>query len=237
MKKLYFSTVLVAIVMLFGLSSCDSDTFPWGPGDLDSRGVGSNGDNGNGGSGGIDSLPVEDLSAAEINAIQYMIEEEKLARDVYITLYQKWNLRIFDNISKAEQTHYNALLSLIEKYDLDNPAEGLDVGEFHNEDLQAAFDALTAQGSKSEVDALLTGAEIEDLDIADLLKYKEVVDNEDILLVFDNLTKGSENHLRAFYSNLKNYSVEYTPKHISQELFDEIISGSQGGYGHGRRGR
>ena len=35
----------------------------------------------------------------------YMREEEKLARDVYITLFGMYENKVFDNISKAEQQH------------------------------------------------------------------------------------------------------------------------------------
>jgi hypothetical protein len=225
--------------MLIGLVSCTSEDTPW-----------DFGNGGNGGNGGqIDSLPVEDLSAAEREAILYMVEEEKLARDVYITLYGKFNQRIFNNISKAEQRHYDMLDELIVKYNLVNPVKNMGVGQFANPDLQKLYYALVEAGSKSESDALLVGAEIEDLDIADILEYLEDVDNEDITVVLNNLEKGSENHLRAFYKNLQNYGITYSPKYISRDLFDDIINGSNGngggngdgdgngggrGHGHGR---
>ncbi len=40
----------------------------------------------------------------------YMREEEKLARDVYDYLYEKWNAIIFDNISNSEQIHMDRVL-------------------------------------------------------------------------------------------------------------------------------
>ena len=234
MKKSFLSTMLIAVAMLIGLASCTSEDSPWDFGDR-----GSGGGSGSGGNGDvIDSLPVEDLNAAEEEALLYMVEEEKLARDVYITLYGKFNQRIFNNISKAEQQHYDMLDELIEKYNLVNPVKNMGVGEFANADLQKLYYALVDAGSKSETDALLVGVEIEDLDIADILDYLKDVDNEDITIVLNNLEKGSENHLRAFYRNLKNYGVTYSPKYISQQLFDEIINGSNGGgNGHGRGGR
>ena len=41
-----------------------------------------------------------DLSDAEILGLQFMREEEKLARDVYVSLYEQWGLMPFKNISK-----------------------------------------------------------------------------------------------------------------------------------------
>jgi hypothetical protein len=39
-----------------------------------------------------------------------MREEEKLAHDVYMTLYEKWGQQIFKNIAASEETHTNAVL-------------------------------------------------------------------------------------------------------------------------------
>ena len=39
------------------------------------------------------------------DGLSYMREEEKLARDVYLALYEKWGIRTFLNIAKAEQQH------------------------------------------------------------------------------------------------------------------------------------
>jgi len=62
---------------------------------------------------------------------------------------------------------------------------------------------------------------IEDLDIRDIEKDMENIDNEDILTIFESLVKGSENHMRAF---IKQYEGTYIPVYINQERFDEIIS-------------
>jgi hypothetical protein len=48
---------------------------------------------------------------------------------------------------------------------------------------------------------------------------------EDILLVYANLKRGSENHLRAFANNLQRQGLEYRPEYISQEEYDGIIRG------------
>ncbi|MEB3765116.1 MAG: DUF2202 domain-containing protein, partial [Desulfurococcales archaeon] len=58
------------------------------------------------------------LSQQEIDSILFMREEEKLARDVYLTLYDMYGLQIFQNIARSEQNHMDAVLTLIEKYNL-----------------------------------------------------------------------------------------------------------------------
>ena len=172
----------------------------------------------------IDNLPYEFLSDAELEALAFMREEEKLARDVYLRMYEIWDQRIFTNIANAEQTHMDAVLRLLEKYDLEDPASDTPQGVFTDPVLQGLYDMLVAQGSASLVDALIVGATIEDLDIFDLQRQLAVVDNQDIILVFENLTKGSRNHMRAFSSRLADLGVVYTPVYISQEEYDAIIN-------------
>ncbi len=178
----------------------------------------------------VNTLPVEALSDTELAALAFMREEEKLAQDVYLDMYDFLGTPIFVNIADSEQTHTDAVLRLIEKYSLADPAEGRTRGEFLDATLQGLYDSLTAQGSASLVDALLVGATIEDLDIFDLHRQLDVVDNQDITVVFEALQKGSRNHLRAFYSRLTDMNIVYTPVYISQQEYDEIVnSPTEGG--------
>ena len=117
----------------------------------------------------INSAEQGDLSKEEIEGLLLMREEEKLARDVYTALYEKWNLRVFKSIGQgSEATHMDAMKRLLDRYNLEDPV-GEDVpGVFQNEELQKAYNELVEKGSKSIGDALLVGAYIEDLDIYDL---------------------------------------------------------------------
>lgn len=169
------------------------------------------------------SYPIESLSAEEVSALAFMREEEKLAHDIYVKLYEKWNSKIFNNISNSEQRHMDAILCLLNKYELDDPANGNGIGVFTNTNLQAIYNDLLSTGNGSLAAALRVGATIEDLDIQDLLNRTAAMDNKDILAVFGELTKGSRNHLRAFNQNLTNLGETYVPAYISQNLFDDII--------------
>lgn len=176
----------------------------------------------------VSALPYEELSSAEVRAIELMGEEEKLARDVYLFLYEKWDLRIFWKIASSEQQHMNAVGTLIDKYSLQDPAQE-ETGVFSNDHLQTLYYQLTSQGEASLVDALTVGATIEDMDIFDLLTELESVDNTDVRTVFSNLLAGSENHLRAFSRQLSSNGVEYTAQFISDEELIEILSVSNRG--------
>ena len=175
----------------------------------------------------IDALPIEPLSDGELEALIFMREEEKLARDVYLHFYDLWGSSIFINIANSEQTHTDAVLHLIQKYGLADPATGKQEGVFLNPMLQGLYDMLIAQGTASLMDALVVGTTIEDLDIYDLHRLMIDVDNQDITLVFEMLLKGSRNHMRAFSSRLAAMSVVYIPVYISQEEYDSIVSSPQ----------
>lgn len=177
------------------------------------------------------NLPKQSLSQEEISDLFHMREEEKLARDVYLTLYNKWKLPIFRNISKSESWHMHMIKLLLEKYGLKDPVISDEIGLFKNQHLQALYNELVSQGSRSLIDALKVGVTIEDLDIKDLEEAINRTDNKDIKVVYQNLEKGSRNHLRAFIRVLKRYGGSYTPKYISQSYFEEIInSGIERGF-------
>ncbi|MCA9733804.1 MAG: DUF2202 domain-containing protein [Deferribacteres bacterium] len=174
----------------------------------------------------INEFPYEDLTPEETEALVFMREEEKLARDVYIALYPTLGQRVFNNISASEQRHMDAIKLLVDKYELEDPVAVDSVGVFQNETLQSLYVALVAQGSASLEEGLKVGALIEEIDILDLQHdIDDVVDNEDITYVYNNLMHGSYNHLRAFVRNLSRLGVEYVSQKLSQDVYDAIMAG------------
>lgn len=170
------------------------------------------------------SLPIQPLSADETASLAYMREEEKLAHDVYTVLAALWAPPIFDNIAASEQTHTEAVLALLTRYSLPDPAATTAPGVFVDAGLQAIYDEYVLRGQASLDAALTVGAEIEELDIRDISAALQKVDNLDIITVYSNLLKGSRNHLRAFVSVLASRGVVYVPKFITPALYQEIIS-------------
>ncbi len=181
------------------------------------------------------------VTPEEAEALQFMREEEKLAHDVYVTLSEQWDLRVFNNIARAEQQHTDAVAYWLEYYDLSDPTVGFEFGEFDNDDLQALYDKLVAQGSQSVADALKVGSAIEEIDILDLQERLEVTDNSALVRLFENLERGSENHLRAFVQNLDAQTgTKYVPQYLSQAAYDEIVAETDtpgAGWNAGRGGR
>ncbi len=166
--------------------------------------------------------PAPALTEAEAADLLFMREEEKLARDVYISMYREYGLRVFRNIPRAEQRHMDAILGLLETYGLEDPILGF--GEFANPELQELYDTLVAKGLESRLDALMVGALIEEVDMEDLVDAIERTDKADIQTVYGNLLAGSENHLRAFVRNIEALTGEtYQAQWITQEEVDEIL--------------
>lgn len=172
----------------------------------------------------LESIEKQDLSSEEIEGLMLMYEEEKLARDVYRGLYDLWNLPVFANISASEQQHMESVGVLIERYELDLPQTGTTTGVFENPVLQGVYDDLMAQGSESLLAALTVGATVEDLDIADLQQLIDQSDNDDIRIIYQNLMKGSRNHMRSFVSQIERNGGSYSAQYISDEYLATILS-------------
>jgi len=174
------------------------------------------------------------LSQSEINGLLLMREEEKMAQDVYDSFYSTYGVINFDRISNSEARHTAAVLALITHFGLTDPVL-TEPGKFTSTAIQGLYDQLIAMGTSANT-ALSTGAFIEEYDIADLKKLIAETTNTDIITVYSNMLKGSENHLRAFVRTLKIRGVVYTPQILSSTDFNAIIAATntkRGGQGRG----
>jgi len=178
------------------------------------------------------NLIINDIEKGSIDSIEkegilLMREEEKLARDVYLALYDKWNLKTFYNIAQSEKTHMEAVKLLLKRYGIEDPVGKDIVGTFKNEKLQKLYDELVAMGNESLEQALSASATVEELDIYDLKELLSKTDNDDIKIVYQNLLKGSRNHLRSFNRQIEKNGFSYTSKYLSQKEYDNIAMSSQ----------
>ena len=138
------------------------------------------------------------VSATVKAQLLYLVEEEKLAHDVYTALDAVSISPKFKNISGAEQTHMDYISALLVTYGIKNPTTGKKAGVFTNKFLAALYKTLVTKGKKSSIDALQVGILIEEKDLADLATLSKSVTQTDIKTAISYLKKGSENHLRAF---------------------------------------
>lgn len=170
--------------------------------------------------------PVSDLlSDDEISTIQYMREEEKLARDVYLTLDREWGAqtRVFANIAASEEEHTSSVEYLIEKYDIEDPVLHDEIGLFTHPELQALYDELVAKGMSSLIGGLFVGGLIEEKDMGDIVEAIEGTDERPLILVYSNLLDGSENHLRAFVEVIEAQGLEYEAQVLTQDEVDYLL--------------
>ncbi len=113
---------------------------------------------------------------------------------------------------------------LLLRYSLIDPAATLAAGLFQNTILQGLYTQLAAAGAISLIDALKVGAAVEEIDMIDINKALLGIDNQDIVLVYQNLLKGSRNHLRSFVSNLALQGVTYVPQYMTVADYQLIIT-------------
>jgi hypothetical protein len=188
------------------------------------------------------------LSESELASLFKMKEEERLARDVYSVLYMKWGNQIFSNISAAENNHLNAIVLLLTSYGVTDTSTGK-AGVFSDAAVQSLYNDLIAKATVSIEEAYKAGTLIEEMDIKDLSESLSNTTNENVILVFENLMKGSRNHLRAFNRQLTTLGIVYIPIYIGQADYDQIISsamekgkqyrknGQGNGQGKGKNGK
>ncbi|MFK5970526.1 MAG: DUF2202 domain-containing protein [Candidatus Marithrix sp.] len=152
-----------------------------------------------------------------------MREEEKMARDVYITLYETWQTPLFANISKAEQQHMDQIKELLDSYELADPATE-EIGVFTNPEIQALYNSLIERGNTSQIEALQVGALVEEVDISDLEKAIAETENPALERMYTNLMNGSYNHLRGFVRNIEYLDYIYQVQYLPQETVDNILN-------------
>jgi len=143
------------------------------------------------------------LGAADAAEVSFMREEERMARDIYVQLGEKWNLTVFRNIAASEQKHFEALGRVLENKNLPDPSAGKQAGVYADPKLNTLFNELIAKGMKSVQDALEVGVAVETADIADLEQAIAATTRTDLKRIYTNLMNASYNHLDAFQNNIE----------------------------------
>ena len=126
------------------------------------------------------------LDYVEIAHLQFMREEEKLARDVYLQ-FAEWypEQRVFSRIAtQSEQTHTDTMRDRLAFYNLEDPnpdtnnlpdSLGVFTGDEWGDYFAYRWTQLTDWGSQGEIEALRAGALIEELDMHDIAECPEIM--------------------------------------------------------------
>jgi hypothetical protein len=178
------------------------------------------------------------ITDKEKASVLRMREEEKMARDVYMIMNDKWDHQVFSHISESEIYHMSQMKLWVDKFSLDDPVTRNNDkrGVFTDQSLQKLYDELTASGLQSKEAAFRAGAKVEEVDILDLKAALAETSNTDLQSTYKYLIHASENHLRAFVRNLEALGINYTPVVMTQTVFEEIMNRQQGGMGKGKKG-
>lgn len=173
---------------------------------------------------GSDPGVAGDLDVTHVAALRVLREEEKVARDVYLSLFEAHGLQVHGNIARAEQSHIDAMGDLLDRLGLVDPIQTDARGVFTDPLLQEMHDTLLARGVTSADEALRVGADIEDVDIVDLIAAVDAIDDADVDATLTGLWCGSNNHLRAFTRQLDQRGVAWSPTHLTPEEVATIVA-------------
>ncbi len=167
----------------------------------------------------------ETLSPREIDDMNYLIENEKLLRDYFNVMYNKYNLSLFQNVAKSEQSHLNFLAVKFLRYDLKNPTEEKPAGEYVNPELQQTYDIMIAKGETNIYAALLAGSSKVKEDVEDIpLMIDQFEGNADIVLIFSNILIESQKNREVLEQELK---VQYQQRQLKFQQMIVICENSQ----------
>jgi hypothetical protein len=185
--------------------------------------------------GSSTSTTVGALTNEEIHDLIWIREEEKLARDLYRAFYTAHQLAIFSNIAQAEERHTTAVQNALLRYQITDPVVTDIQGEFQDQTLQAIYDEQVILGQASALAALQIGALIEELDILDNQAALEQTTEPELQQLYNNLLRGSRNHLRAYVRVIESQGVVYQAQALDQAAVDLIVDtaierGRNGGF-------
>jgi len=130
--------------------------------------------------------------------LQYLVEEEKLAHDVYTYLAANVTSMKFANVARAEQTHMDLIGAVLSNYNYYNPTTVRAAGVFRDASLQSLYNDLISRGKVGIVEAFQVGVIIESRDIQDLIELQTSSMPADMDYALNRLLAGSKSHLAAF---------------------------------------
>ncbi len=193
------------------------------------------------------------LDHAEETHLVFMREEEKLARDVYLTFAQMYpNQPVFQTIAtSSEQTHTDTMRDKLAQYNIADPnpdtnnlpaSIGIYTGAVYGPYFTEKFSTLTSLGMQSELHSLYVGALIEELDMHDIVECPKAIvetdpaieeggcglnytDEKPLKNAYSSLIDGSESHLRSYVGQIEAVIGvgNYQAQYLTQEQVDAIL--------------
>ena len=156
-----------------------------------------------GDTGNTDGTGETDAERQVREDLEFTLEEERMARDLYTALGRKWpNARPFQNIPRSEQQHMNLVVAQMDRLGIEHDVENTVPGVFRNPEIQALYDGWLARGLTTQREAFVVGKELEERDIADIEAVIARTEDPQLAEMYEKLLQGSRNHLAAFERQL-----------------------------------
>ncbi|WP_369425087.1 DUF2202 domain-containing protein [Methanothrix sp.] len=162
----------------------------------------------------------QNLTENDIEWMLFIWKEEKAARDLYGSLYERTGLTVFLDLVRSEQSHIDQIGALMDRYGVETPV--LERGVFDNQTLQRVHDELLSKAS-SDHNALMAAARFEEISIIDLERAIAETGNKEVIDVYSGLLAGSKKHLRSYVGDLRDRGIEYAPVHLSTSEYEVIV--------------
>ena len=150
---------------------------------------------------GQGSVSAGQLTQQDAASILLLREEEKLARDVYLTLSEKWNVPVFKNIAQAEARHMSVMKMLVDRYGLEDPVKDDTVGTFTSPEFRQVVSGTCGFRFRLAGRRIQGRREDRGTGYQGFAGFTGNVQSTDVRRVYQNLLRASENHLRAFSAN------------------------------------
>lgn len=141
----------------------------------------------------------------------YQFELEKVAMDYYNSMYEKWGVIVFRNLSRSEKKHMECVELLTKQVGNPELIDLQDAGKFKHSELQDLYEKVMVLGNKSVNKAMIASANLEEKNIKDVETLLTMSDDEDFQFSLNNLLVSSKCHLNVMVCQLKNQNVGYKP--------------------------
>jgi len=171
----------------------------------------------------LDDYNLTALDDNQKYSLAYMWNEERLAQDLYLNLYNVNSdaIQLYNIALKSEAYHIELVENLVKAYDLNitnlvdytqNYSEAelkaMPAGTYGVTAIQDLYNTLYNNGAASVQASLEVGCMVEVTDIDDLDKYIiDAKENQALIDTFNLLKDGSYSHYWAFDRALKNLGI------------------------------
>lgn len=158
--------------------------------------------------------------------MQWMYDQEKLARDLSQELYDEWEEPNFANMVVTHQRHMNELEVTMRRYSLNPPADTNEPGGYRDEQHVELFAELKRRAEEGPLEAVKAVAFLQELHIFEYRLHVELTAEKPVKDTFERLLAGSKNHLRMWawlVSYLTPPEHYYHAQMLGQQDVDTIL--------------